>query len=380
MNVSVAVRLKYHGFQLAQQLQKSSCLRFLYTAYYGSFLGKNNSEGYDIPTNKVHTQLVYALRSYVFKDESLKIDDRFGKWVAAKLTNEDIVVTWGLQALPIIQRAEQKRIKVVLERGSAHATEQRDILVEEYAALGLDTTCLRSSFSKSRMERELLEYAKADMISIPSSFVKRSFIKHGVDEKKLFINPYGVDLKSFNYRPIPHKPFRIIYAGSISARKGIQYLLAAFKELHLPEAELWLVGKIEDEMKPILQKYNHPAVYYFAPVPQSKLADLYNQCDVFAICSLEEGLAMVQPQALACGLPLICTTNTGGEDIIRDGEEGFVLPIRNKAALKEAISLLYVDRDRCREMGMKASNRVIQGFTWDDYGTRTIAGYKSLFV
>lgn len=84
---------------------------------------------------------------------------------------------------------------------------------------------------------------------------------------------------------------------------------------------------------------------------------------------------MVQLQAMACGLPLICTQNTGGDDLVEDGKEGFVVPIRDVEALKEKILYLYEHQDICYEMGQAAKSKVQQGFTWDDYGKRIMDNY-----
>ncbi len=78
------------------------------------------------------------------------------------------------------------------------------------------------------------------------------------------------------------------------------------------------------------------------------------------------------------GLPVICTKNTGGEDIIRDGKDGFIIPIRDVEALKEKIMYLYDNRDICNEMGQLAKERVSKGFTWDDYGDRMIAKFRDI--
>jgi glycosyltransferase involved in cell wall biosynthesis len=94
--------------------------------------------------------------------------------------------------------------------------------------------------------------------------------------------------------------------------------------------------------------------------------------------SVEEGLAMVQVQAMACGLPLICTSATGGEDLIAEVREGFVIPIRDVEALKQKLMWCYQNREACRAMGHAARQRVQQGFTWDDYGKRMLAEYQRI--
>lgn len=378
MKISVAVRQKFHGFQLAQQLQNHNLLSKLYTAHYGSILGRDNSIGFSIAKKSITTNIYSALFTYGLKNNGFNNDNHFGKWVADNLNDEDLIVTWGIQALPIIKRAKQLGIKVILERGSSHVLFQRDILMEEYRLLNLSTVDLEKSFSPIRIERELLEYELADVVSIPSSFVKHSFTKNNFEEEKLFVNAYGADLINFTFNPKPHKPFRLIYAGTLSIRKGIHYLLEVFSNLNLPEAELLLVGKVEAEIKPFIFKYSTTSIKFITPLPQQQLAELFNQCDAFVICSIEEGMAMVQTQAMACGLPLICTSNTGGDDLITDGVEGFVIPVKNKVRLKESILILYEDRKRCMIMGNKAMVKVTNTFSWVDYGKRAVNYYKKL--
>lgn len=378
MLISVAIRAKLWGFQVAKQLLRHDALQTLFTSHYGKLLGKDNSIGYNIPSKYIRTNMVSAIHTYVMSEYwQLYGERKFGEWVAKQLRDEQAIVTWGLQAEPIIKCAHSKGIKVILERGSSHVVYQRDILLEEAKLFGTSTAYLEKSFSPARMERELWEYREADLIVVPSTFVKRTFIEQGISENKLFVNNFGVDLNAFYPKEKKDDVFRIIYTGQLTLRKGVHYLLQAFDELKLAGAELWLVGKKSDEIIPFLKKYN-TGVSCFAPVPQNQLAGFYNSCDVFVMCSIEEGLAMVQPQAMACGLPLICTTNTGGEDLITDGEEGFVLSIRNVEKLKEKLSYMYHNRDICRVMGHKSRLKVQAGYSWEDYGNRMADRYKML--
>jgi len=137
------------------------------------------------------------------------------------------------------------------------------------------------------------------------------------------------------------------------------------------------VGGASEEIKPFFKKYEGN-YKYIGHVPQKELYKYYSQGSVFAMMSIQEGLAMVQPQAMACGLPVISTTNTGGEDIIRDGKDGFIIPIRDVEALKEKLVYLYENRDICKTMGQSAKERVSTSFTWDDYGDRMIAKFHDI--
>lgn len=378
MRVTVSCPTKFHAYYLADQLHKHGVLEGLYTSYYGRFGTKRNDRRIDIPREYIHTNLLFAFLYYGYNPGTHLFRSRlYGKWVAGNLKDEDIVVTWGLSALPIIERAHELGIKVIVERGSSHAVYQRDILLKEYDKWGAPTEALYRSFSPERMEQELLEYEKADFISIPSSFVERTFLENGISKDRLIKIPYGVDLSEFRQLPKQDSVFRVIFAGSMELRKGVQYLFQAFFQLNLPDAELWLVGGKTPEMEPLFSKYEG-RFRYFGHQPQVKLHEYYSQCSVFVICSVEEGMAMVQPQAMACGLPLLCTTNTGGEDLIEDGKEGFILPIRDVETLKEKILYLYEHRDVCYEMGQAAKRKIHKGFAWKDYGNKLMNAYKKV--
>lgn len=378
MKVSIAVRQKFHGYHLAQHLFNQGSLNKLFTAYYGSFLGKDNSKGYSIPKKYIATHLRSAISTYLLHDNGFETDNRFGKWVAPQLGEEDIIVTWGIQGLPIIEQAKKKGIKVIVERCSSHVITQRDLLLEEYRKLGAGTRALEESFSPRRVERECLEYELADFVAIPSVFVKESFLQNNVPGDKLFLNSYGADLQQFKPIPVVHDNFRFIYTGALSIRKGIHLLLEAFQQFPVPGTELWLVGNADEDFKPILKRYPQAGVRFFPAVPQHELPLYYNQCDAFVIASIEEGLATVQLQAMACGLPLLCTTNTGGADLLTEGEEGLVVPAGNIAALREKMLQLASSPAECRNMGYKAVKKVTNGYSWKDCGERAIEKYKSL--
>lgn len=87
---------------------------------------------------------------------------------------------------------------------------------------------------------------------------------------------------------------------------------------------------------------------------------------------------MVQAQAMACGIPVICTENSGGSEIINDGQEGFIIPIRNKEILKKKILELYNDRKKLDLMSQKAHKRASKNLSWKLYGKKMIEIYKNI--
>ena len=373
--VNISVVGRFHAFDLAKQMQKHNVLNKLITTYPKFFAKK-----WDIPSEKIvselHLELLNRYKSKIpfISDNHINmfLKERHDRRSIKYLDNIDVFIGWENVSLKSIVEAKKRGIVTILEKGSAHKTFFIKNQIEEYASKNqvYDTSYL--SWGKDLVEYELVDY-----ISIPSSFVKRTFIERGIPEEKLIVNPYGVDLEQFKQIKKEDDIFRIIYAGGLTFHKGSHYLLQAFFELNLPNCELWHLGSISEEMKPYITKYQNENIKFLGHKPQDELYKYYSQGSVFIMPSLLEGLSLVQLQAMACGLPLICTTNTGGEDLItKDGEEGFVIPIKNVEALKEKIVYLYENQDICKTMGEKAKKRVEENFTWDDYGDRYIENIK----
>ena len=376
MQVSVMCLKKFHAFNLAEQLNKHDSLKHLYTSFYGKFGSKQNNHNINIPSDRVRTNPFLALLSYGYNPFSdLWVWNKFGEWAAKHIRDEDIVISWGLSALPIIREAKERGIIAIVERGSAHAEVQRNLLIDEYERHGQPIDKLKRSFSSERMERELLEYELADYIEVPSEFARRSFIEQGIPAEKLIKGFRGVDLTAFSELPASDDVFRVIYTGQMSLQKGVQYLLQAFAELKLANAELWLFGGEQPEIEPFFENYEGH-YRHFGPVSQRTLHEYYAHGSVFAICSIQDGFGQVIPQAMACGLPVISTFNTGANDVVEEGVQGFTVPIRDVEAIKEKILYLYENPEICREMGQSAKRKVQQGLTWDDYGNLIVQKYS----
>ncbi len=100
-------------------------------------------------------------------------------------------------------------------------------------------------------------------------------------------------------------------------------------------------------------------------------------CDVFVLPSIVEGRALVQQEAMACGLPLIVTRNAGGEDLIVEGETGFLVPIRAPEVIAEKIDWCAANREAIAGMAIAAQGRASQ-LTWDEYGKNVVAAIQDL--
>ena len=379
MKVIISCCGKFHAFHLAEQLDKLGCLHKLITPYYSQkdkWLLNVREDKEKINTGRVVTNVALAILHKIFSKFSglnYYYLQNFDDWAKKQIDECDLFVGWSGYSLDSLQKAKSIGAVTVLERCSSHILFQKEILEEEYNKYDIGVEPVDEQVA----QKELDEYKEADFISIPSTFVWKTFIEKGIKKEKLIHVPYGVDLSSFKKMPKEDNVFRIVFIGGLTLRKGVHYLLEAYSQLKLKNTELLLIGGLSSEFKPFLKRYEGN-YRYVGIIPHLELYKYLSQGSVFVLPSIEEGLAYVIPQAMAGGLPVICTTNTGGGDIVQDSIDGFVIPIRNVEKLKEKIVFFYKNQDACREMGESAQKRVSSGFTWDDYGEKIINVYKNL--
>ena len=254
--------------------------------------------------------------------------------------------------------------QIWIERGSCHIMTQKETL----ARLS-DTMRGTRQVSDRAVQRELADYELADTIVVPSRHVARSFTERGTPPEKLFRNPYGVDLGML---PATDKPTTetatVLFVGTWSLRKGCDLLWKAYQA-----AQSWRlvhVGSVGDAPLPSSPFFSHRE-----PVPQWQLAQQFKEADVFVLASREEGLSLVQMQALACGLPIVCTDCTGGEDLREELDDKrwiTVVPAENITMLREAIGqALTLSRSQFGTRDILGARREV--FSWKAYGERYAA-------
>jgi starch synthase len=253
----------------------------------------------------------------------------------------------------------------VCDRGSTHQRYQKELVEEEYALWGVD----RPVSDERDTVREEAIYAQADAITVPSSYVARSFVEMGVPAEKIFTIPYGVQLGSF--RPVGEPvegEFNVLFAGGAGLRKGVPYLLEAFANLRHPKKTLRVAGYVRDNLRDVLHRLPKEHVEFLGPTPRERLVELMSSSDVLVLPSIEEGMAMVQAEAMACGCPVIGSTNTGGDDLYTDGVEGFIVPIRDAGAILDRMQWMADNPILAREMRAAAIQRVQWMGGWSEYG------------
>jgi alpha-maltose-1-phosphate synthase len=160
----------------------------------------------------------------------------------------------------------------------------------------------------------------------------------------------------------------------------MHYLLEAFRRARLPGAELVLVGGQQSHTQAILDRYPTDHVTVTGLLPRAGVVSEMSKASVLVLPSIEEGLAMVLAQSLACGCPVIATTHTGAEDLFTDGQEGFIVPPRDVDALADRLTQLYVDHDLRDAMSAAAESRVRAIGGWDTYGLTSIRVFDELLA
>lgn len=263
----------------------------------------------------------------------------------------DVCIGLGTVYLKAFEKAKQQGARTILEWGSKHIIEQQT----KFGTL--------DAYPKRVLNRELKQYEICDFISIPAEHVKESFLKHGIAEEKLLVNPYGVDLSQFHPTECSGD-YDLIFVGGWRYEKGCDLLT----ELCQKEGySLLHVGAIVNLPFP-----DSPNLKHHDPVDQSRLIDFYAKAKVFVIPSRAEGLAMVQAQALACGLPVVCSKETGGRDLQSlFSEKKRIVEMENldfislQKAIQYAMAIAKEQIGKRNHLGSEWSN-----LSWASYGER----------
>ena len=251
--------------------------------------------------------------------------------------------------------------KIFIERGSRHILSQKAIMDDlKQRGLSADTV------PDYAVERELAGYAMADRVAIPSLHVEQSFLEQSFLAEKLFRNAYGVDLSMFPPTPAPvDRPPTLLYVGGWSYRKGVDLLEAAWRKLD--GVNLLHVGGVGDAPLPVAPGFTH-----VDPVPQWRLSEYYARAHLFVLASREDGFGMVLSQALASGLPLVCTDRTGGEDLqglLENPGWVKVVPSDDAEALANGIREMLP-----KALGLRGERDLLgtgrEQLTWEAYGSR----------
>ncbi len=292
------------------------------------------------------------------------------------LDHIDAIYAYEDSAASTFQAAKQRGIACLYELPIVFHRTSRQIQQDEASLFPELASSLQAVHEPPwKIERKDQEVALADHIFVPSSMTHQSLLQAGVAPERISVIPYGAPVDYFRPQPKRDTKFRALFVGRVGPRKGVHYLLQAWKNLQLSDAELKLVG-VNEFPQGWLEAYQDH-IHYLPSVPHASLSQHYSSASVFVLPSLVEGLSLVQLEAMACGVPIITTPNAAGPEIITDGVEGFIVPIRDADALQEKLEWCYQNPEKLASMGVAARCRA-ERLTWENYHQRLLGKVSEL--
>jgi glycosyltransferase involved in cell wall biosynthesis len=391
LKIIVSNPIRMHTHKLCAGLAKADRLQQFYTSLWykpDSFvtklfcslpvLGKTVKnillKRYDceVPAEKVKTYPYYEIERQIKRRLSFcKLDElsnlyenrKHDYWVSKQLQNSkyDIFIGYETASLQSFKTAKKQKKITILDLTQVH-WKYIGYLRDKYPIF--KSMQVDDVFEKvSAVKKEELKYV--DYILALSTFARDTLINNGIDKKKIRVVNLGFNAAKFTCKEIYNtdiqKSLKLIFAGTITRRKGIHLVLEAVKQLG--NVELNIVGPMAGG-KEFMDKYKGHYTY-FPFLHHDELAKKFRKADLFVFPSYLDSWGMVVLEAMACGIPVIITENTGSKDVVRQGG-GKIIPVDNLEALKSAIQYYNENRSKLEEDGRKACE-VVQNYTWEHY-------------
>ena len=260
----------------------------------------------------------------------------------------------------------------ILDMSAANALYLKEVYERDFAIKPAFAKKLRNEWQRiwnpKDIERTRRELLGAEYYLCGSEFVVKSLEYSGIDASSCAICHYGVDAEKFRTlrsRVISNDgPVRFIFIGGTNELKGIGYLLDAFLSMSSKDATLTVVGHVNLDADQLALYENR--VNFTGSVPHSEIPKYLDNADVMLFPSLGDGFPLSAMEALSCGVPVVCSENTGTADVIVDGVNGFVIPAQSQSALGDVITWFIENKNKILEMSINA-RKTAEVCTWDRY-------------
>jgi hypothetical protein len=326
-----------------------------------------------IPKEKVHSYPLLELKAQLKirrGNSSLNVlrerNQRFQERIPQQdLAEAEIIVGFDTSSHVLAARAKSSGKKFILDRSIGFTS---NALFESLQEQFPEWAHTWESKSEEEFEIESLEHELADRIVVPSQFVADTLAGIGVRPETISVNPFGADLEHFQVRTREQEDKLIfLFVGALQARKGLPLLLRAWQKLNPTSAELWIAGP--GAVPATVLTGSPQSVKWLGPIAKSSLPSLFQRASVFVFPSYFEGLALVQIEAAACGLPIIGTTASGAAEIVTDGETGYLIKPGDLDMLMEKIETFITSPQLTASMAKEAASRRDR-LAWSKYGDR----------
>jgi len=269
-------------------------------------------------------------------------------------------------------QAKQLGIQCSYELPIAHWATVRRLLAEEADRYPEWKPTLESTREpEEKLFRKEEELRLADRITCPSQFVFDSIPSEIRQKTPCQISAFGsppcepVDFESSPKNDI----LKLLFVGSMSQRKGLADLFEALKLLKGEPISLSILGQPSMPME--FYRKQFPDFEYYPPCTNSKVREIMQQHDALVLPSIVEGRALVQQEALSCGLPIVVTPNAGAEDLVEEGVTGHLVPIRSPEKIAQAICSM-MENKKNREEIQKLCQKKAREYTWEKYAQNII--------
>jgi glycosyltransferase involved in cell wall biosynthesis len=284
------------------------------------------------------------------------------------------LIAWPQVSYLTMRKIKEEGGRIILEQPMCHVDFWNETSKREHEKLGVeDDLC----FSVAMTARIKKEYELANQIVALSSFAKGTLVSNGIPENKIVVHTPGINIPPAKERHANSR-FRVLYVGRVEVLKGVVALMKVLAPLS-DKLEFHLAGAVQDSLKKTVANYQHKFVFH-GPVNRSELNRLYQIADVVVFPSLYDSLGLVILEAMSHGIPVIASTHSGGRDIIRDYEHGFVLEPDNSDAWIEKIVWMMEHRHEAEEMGMRARVHIMQNYSHMHYAKMVTDNANKIFV
>jgi glycosyltransferase involved in cell wall biosynthesis len=297
----------------------------------------------------------------------------FDRWVARRVASRKLRAVYCYEdgSQETFRAAKSRGVLCVYDLPIAHWSMVRRLLDEEADRLpdwSFTLDGLRDTEEKLR--RKDLELELADVVVCPSRFVRDSLPLDILNRKRVEVVPFGSPALLESDRQVRSEgPLKVLFVGSMTQRKGLADVFAAMALVDSKKMELHVLGSPVVGMD--FYRSQCPDFIFHHTRSNAAVLELMSSCDVLVLPSIVEGRALVQQEAMACGLPVIATRNAGAEDLLEDGTAGFLVPIRSPEAIAEKLERLAHNSNLLSEMSQSALRKA-RKLSWSDYRRRIV--------
>lgn len=283
----------------------------------------------------------------------------YDRLVAFRMQRFDLFWGWASGALDSGRAARRLGARFVLDRACPHVDVQQALVREESERLGVEFIPEPQWFR----DRQLAEYQEADLIVVPSAYSRRTFPRE--QQEKIVVAPlFGrtspptATVTPYGSISAPERPFTFGSVGAQPLRKGFLYLLEAWEQLQLPNAQLLLRTDAELHKFPALQRHLQRLPNVHIVRYSRNMSDFYRRCDAFVLPTIDDGFGMVVLEAIAHGLPVITTKHCGSAELFTPGEELLSVPPQDSEALAGSMQKIYSSADLRDQLSRNARHRL----------------------